>query len=129
MERSLIIKKLFEEILPDIFKDNPDTKFEEPFSVQINISGASGGSWIFDAKEKPRITKGNAESPDCTVSIIDEDFFKLIRKSKMDWGMAYFDGKIKIKGGNPATAKALKTLEKYFDKAKEQILKSEEINP
>jgi putative sterol carrier protein len=65
---------------------------------QFRIGGAAGGEWVVSIADRTcRVTPGTAEKADCTLSIGDVDFVRLIT-GKLDGMQAFTSGKLKIDG-------------------------------
>jgi len=68
---------------------------------QFNITHGPGGqskSWVADLKSGTgKLTVGNADKADCTITIADKDFVDLMG-GKLNAQNAFVQGKLKIKG-------------------------------
>ena len=65
---------------------------------QWDISGPQGGRWYVRIKDATcEVQPGDAEAPNITISIADENFVRLLT-GRLDGTMAFMTGKLKIKG-------------------------------
>lgn len=63
---------------------------------QFDITGDAGGFWIVDLT-KPEVREGRDENARCTVTVLDEDFMKVI-SGEFNAQMAFMAGKLKVGG-------------------------------
>ena len=78
------------------FKKDAAKKVNVTF--QFNINGPKGGNWTVKvANSKCDIKKGTCESPDCTLTISDENFIKLFTGA-MTPMQAFSSGKLSLDG-------------------------------
>ncbi len=107
------IKKLFNEILPAGLAKNAEDAKTLGAKFQINISGPTGGEWFIDASPSgPAAKQGQGEGADCTISISDEDFQKLVENPQANGMQLFFAGKLKV-SGNQMLAMKLQKLFSY----------------
>ncbi|MHB1499859.1 MAG: SCP2 sterol-binding domain-containing protein [Candidatus Dormibacteria bacterium] len=65
---------------------------------QWDISGSQGGHWYVEIKDNScQVHQGDAETPNITITIADDNFVKLIT-GRLDGTMAFMTGKLKVKG-------------------------------
>jgi len=78
---------------------------------QFNIKGPKGGDWIVAVKDgKCDIKPGNAKSPNCTLTIDDDNFVKLFTGA-MTSMQAFSSGKLSLDGDIMKS----QLIEKIFD--------------
>ena len=103
------IKKLFNEELPAALEKNAAEAKTIGAKYQMNITGPTGGEWTVNATSSgPSCTPGSAAA-DCTVTIADEDFQKLLENPQANATQLFFAGKLKV-SGNPMLAMKLQKL-------------------
>jgi putative sterol carrier protein len=106
------IQKLFNEELPAALAKNADDAKAIGAKYQMNITGPTGGEWSVDVSASgPSCKPGNGPA-DCTITIADEDFQKLIENPAAAGTQLFFSGKLKI-AGNPMLAMKLQKLFAY----------------
>ena len=89
-------KEFFDTVLPSRFK--PDKAKGIDVTVQVNLTGPSGGDWTVVIREqKIDIRNGNHPSPKLIIGMKDADFVDLVN-DKLSSQKAFFTGKIKFKG-------------------------------
>ena len=89
-------KEILEKDLPGRFK--PDKAKGIDTVVQIDIKGPRGGSWTATIRDqKMEVEEGTSPSPKLTVEMAETDFLDLVN-GKLDGIMAFFTGKLKLKG-------------------------------
>jgi putative sterol carrier protein len=100
-------REFFEDTLQERFK--PEKAKGIDITVQADISGSNGGSWVVTIKDqKIEAKEGTHESPTLTVGMTDTDFMDVIN-SRLSAEKAFFSGKIKFKG-NLSVALKLKDI-------------------
>ncbi len=105
------IKTLFNEILPAALTKNAEDAKTIGAKFQMNISGETGGDWFIDVTATgPSCKPGTGEAPDCTISITDEDFQKLVENPQANGMQLFFAGKLKVTGNQMLAMK----LQKLF---------------
>src|SRR5579862_3280214 len=106
------IQKLFNEELPAALAKNADDAKAIGAKYQMNITGPSGGEWSVDVSASgPSCKPGNGPA-DCTITIADEDFLKLLENPAAHATQLFFSGKLKVTG-NPMLAMKLQKLFAY----------------
>ena len=90
-------KEFFEQLLPNKF--NAEKSEGISLLTQMNISGANGGNWYINVKDKKlEINEGTApEAQNITVEIRDRDFVKLVN-GQITGEKLYLTGKLKFIG-------------------------------
>ncbi|MCK5563564.1 SCP2 sterol-binding domain-containing protein [Candidatus Bathyarchaeota archaeon] len=102
-------KEFFEKVLPIRFK--PDKATEVDVTIQVNITGPSGGDWIVTIKnQKLEVTEGTHPSPTLTLKMAETDYMALVN-GKMSGEKAFLTGKLRLRGN---VALALKLREAGF---------------
>ena len=80
------------------------------FRCQFDIAGENGGlCYILVDDKKKEVSKGVMENPTSTLIMKEPDFIKLVL-GKSNVPMAFFTGKIKIKGDRNHIIKLAETL-------------------
>jgi putative sterol carrier protein len=104
------IKKLFDEELPAALAKNADAAKGIGAKYQMNISGPTGGEWNIDVSASGPFCKPGSGPSDCTISISDEDFQKLVENPQANGMQLFFAGKLKVTGNQMLAMK----LQKLF---------------
>jgi putative sterol carrier protein len=92
------IKKLFNEELPAALAKNAEDAKTIGAKFQINVTGPTGGEWNIDVTSAGPVAKAGTGDADCTVTIADEDFQKLVENPNANGLQLFFAGKLKITG-------------------------------
>ena len=109
------IRKLFNEELPAAITKNPDKAKEIGHVFQMNITGDTGGEWTIDTTAAgPSAKPGKAANAECTITMSDADFQKLVENPQANGMQLFFAGKLKVQGNQMLAMK----LQKLFDLAK-----------
>ena len=96
-------KEVLEKDLPSRFK--PEKAQEIDTVVQMDIRGPRGGIWTVIIKDqKIEVKEGTHQTPNLTIEMAETDFLDLIY-GKLNGTMAFFSGKLKIKGDVAAALK------------------------
>lgn len=91
-------KQIFEVDLPKHFSLKKNISDEIDNVFQFLITGENGGDWFIDFTKNPvEIYQGTAPSPICTIKMEDKDFVALIQ-GKLNAQLAFFTGKLQIRG-------------------------------
>ena len=107
------IKQLFNEILPTALAKNAEDAKTLAAKYQMNITGDGGGEWFIDVSSTgPSCKPGKGEGADCTITITDEDFQKLVENPQQNGMQLFFAGKLKVTG-NQMLAMKLQKLFSY----------------
>jgi putative sterol carrier protein len=106
------IKKLFTEDFPAALAKNADDAKTIGAKFQINVTGPTGGEWNIDVGPTGPTCKAGTGDADCTITIADEDFQKLIENPQANGMQLFFAGKLKITG-NPMLGVKLQKLLSY----------------
>jgi putative sterol carrier protein len=92
------IKKLFNEDLPATLVRNADEAKEIGARYQLNITGPNGGEWNIDVSSSGPSCKPGTGPADCTITLGDEDFQKLVENPSANAVPLFFAGKLKVTG-------------------------------
>jgi putative sterol carrier protein len=103
------IKKLFNEELPAAIAKNPAEAKAIGAKYQMNITGPTGGEWFVDVSDSGPSAKEGTGTADCTITISDEDFQKLVENPQANGMQLFFSGKLKV-AGNQMLAMKLQKL-------------------
>jgi putative sterol carrier protein len=104
------IQKLLNQELPAALAKNADDAKAIGAKYQLNITGATGGEWNIDATASGPSCKPGSGPADCTITISDEDFQKLLENPQANAVQLYFTGKLKVQGNQILATK----LQKLF---------------
>jgi putative sterol carrier protein len=102
------IKQLFNEKLPAALSKNADEAKSLGAKYQLNITGPTGGDWNIDVSASGPSCKAGSGDADCTITLTDEDFQKLVENPAAGMQL-FFAGKLKITG-NPMLATKLQKI-------------------
>ena len=103
------ILKLFNEELPTALKNKPDEAKAIGAKYQMNVTGA--GSWAIDVSATgPTCEPGEKPGADCTITIAEPDFQKLLENPQANGMQLFFAGKLKVQGNQMLAMK----LQKLF---------------
>jgi len=101
-------KKLFNEDLPAALNKNADEAKTIGAKFQMNITGS--GEWFIDVSDSgPKCEAGTGAAADCTITIAEEDFQKLLENPQANGMQLFFQGKLKV-AGNQMLAMKLNKL-------------------
>jgi hypothetical protein len=104
------IQNLFNEKLPAALAKNAEEAKGIGATFQLNVTGAGGGQWFVDVTAAgPSCTPGE-KAADCTVTLAEEDFQKLLENPQANAMQLYFGGKLKIEGNVMLSMKLTKLL-------------------
>jgi putative sterol carrier protein len=102
-------REFFEEVLPSRFKSDKAAGID--VTVQVKITGLSGGDWVVTIKnQKLEVKEGTHPSPTLTLEMAEADYLDLVN-GKMSGEKAFLTGKLRFKGN---IALALKLRETGF---------------
>ncbi len=104
------IKKLFNEELPAALAKNAEDAKTIGAKFQMNVTGPGGGEWNVDASSTGPSCKPGSAAADCTITITDEDFQKLVENPQANGMQLFFAGKLKVTGNQMLAMK----LQKLF---------------
>ena len=104
------IQKLLNQDLPASLAKNAEDAKAIGAKYQLNITGPSGGEWSIDATPSGPSCKPGSGPADCTITIADEDFQKLLENPQANAVQLYFTGKLKVQGNQILATK----LQKLF---------------
>jgi len=76
-----------------------DGIFEPRDAVQpVDLTGDGGGKWYVDLTQSPgKVGSGSIDTPGVTITMTAADFTAGVN-GKLNWQMAFMQGKLKIKG-------------------------------
>ncbi|HSA59813.1 MAG TPA: SCP2 sterol-binding domain-containing protein [bacterium] len=101
-------KEYFEK-LPASLQGKADKVSSINAIYQFDIKGPTGGTWTVDLTAPGgKVTEGASASPNCTVTMEDENFVKLVTGA-LNPQMAFMTGKLKV-AGNMGLALKLATI-------------------
>jgi putative sterol carrier protein len=106
------IQKLFNEDFPAALQKHADDAKTVGAKFQLNITGPTGGEWNIDVTATGPTCKPGQGPADCTMTLSDEDFQKLVENPQANGMQLYFSGKLKMTG-NPMLAMKLPKLFSY----------------
>lgn len=104
------IKKLFNETLPAALSKNAEEAKTIGAKYQMNVTGPTGGEWNIDVSSTGPHCKAGTGDADCTITISDEDFQKLVENPQANGMQLFFSGKLKVTGNQMLAMK----LQKLF---------------
>ena len=104
------IKKLFNEELPAALEKNGAEAKAIGAKYQMNVTGPTGGEWYVDVSDSGPSCKEGTGPADCTITITDEDFQKLVENPQANGMQLFFSGKLKVTGNQMLAMK----LQKLF---------------
>lgn len=103
-------KEYFEQKVPQNLKERADRLAEIGAIYEFQISGPGGGTWTLDLSQAAgKVAAGSSGQAQCTVSISDENFVKLI-SGQLNPQMAFMTGKLKVTGNMGLALKLQKIL-------------------
>ena len=103
------IQKLFNEELPAALVAKPDEAKAIGAKYQLNITGA--GNWAIDVSATgPTCEAGEKPGADCTITVAEPDFQKLVENPQANGMTLFFAGKLKVQGNQMLAMK----LQKLF---------------
>jgi putative sterol carrier protein len=110
------IKQLFDKDLPEAIAKNPDKAKEVGHLFQLNVTGDGGGEWTIDTTPAtgPSCKAGKNDKAECTITMAEPDFQKLVENPQANGMQLFFAGKLKVQGNQMLAMK----LQKLFDLAK-----------
>lgn len=101
-------KEYFEK-LPESLQGKGDKVTSINAVYQFDIKGPAGGTWTVDLTQPGgKVSEGASASPNCTVTMEDENFVKLV-SGQLNPQMAFMTGKLKV-AGNMGLALKLATI-------------------
>ena len=110
------IKNLFNNDLPAAITKSPEKAAEIGHVFQLNVTGDTGGEWTINATNNDGgpFCKAGTATAECTITIADADFQKLVENPQANGMQLFFAGKLKVLGNQMLAMK----LQKLFDLAK-----------
>ncbi len=100
-------KKLFNEEIPAGLAKHAEDAKTIGAKFQMNITGS--GEWFIDVSETGPLCEAGTKEADCTITITEEDFQKLLENPQANGMQLYMGGKLKV-AGNPMLAMKLQKL-------------------
>ncbi len=89
-------QEFLEQVLPEKFDPNKAAGLTA--TVQLRISGDSGGDWTLSIRDgKLDVRRGTSENPDMTITMKDKDYVDLVN-GDLSGQKAFMTGKLKFKG-------------------------------
>jgi alkyl sulfatase BDS1-like metallo-beta-lactamase superfamily hydrolase len=111
-----VIQKLFNERLPGALARNAEDARTIGARFQLTITGAEGGEWYIDVSGAPPaplcVPGPGPGAADCTITVADHDFHKLLENPQIMAMQLYFNGKLQV-AGNQMLALKLQKLFSY----------------
>lgn len=104
---SVETKKLFNEDLPASLAKNADEAKTIGAKFQMNVTGS--GEWFIDVSATGPACVPGVQDADCTITIAEEDFQKLLENPQANGMQLFFQGKLKV-AGNQMLAMKLNKL-------------------
>jgi putative sterol carrier protein len=104
------IKQLFNDTLPAALSKNAEEAKTIGAKYQMNITGPTGGEWNIDVSASGPACKPGSGDADCTITISDDDFQKLVENPQANGMQLFFAGKLKVTGNQVLAMK----LQKLF---------------
>lgn len=106
------IKKLFNDELPVALAKNAEDAKTIGAKFQMNVTGPGGGEWNIDVSATGPSCKPGTGEADCTITIADDDFQKLMENPQANGLQLFFAGKLKV-AGNQMLGMKLQKLFSY----------------
>ena len=101
-------KQLFNVELPAALEKNKDDAKTIGAKFQMNVTGS--GSWNIDVSDTGPSCKAGEGPADCTITVTEEDFQKLLENPQANGMQLFFAGKLKVTGNQMLAMK----LQKLF---------------
>jgi putative sterol carrier protein len=101
-------KQLFNVELPAALEKNKDDAKTIGAKFQMNVTGS--GSWNIDVSDTGPACKAGEGPADCTITVTEEDFQKLLENPQANGMQLFFAGKLKVTGNQMLAMK----LQKLF---------------
>jgi hypothetical protein len=109
-----VIQTLFNERLPGALARNAEDAQTIGAKFQLNITGTDGGEWYIDVSGNPPaplcVPGNRPDAADCTITVADDDFHKLLENPGIMAMQLYFNGKLQVTGNQMLALK----LQKLF---------------
>lgn len=91
-------QEYFEQKVPENLKTKSDKLTSVNAIYEFQLSGPNGGTWTLDLTVPGgSVSSGSSGKAQCTVSMVDEDFVKMVTGS-LNAQMAFMTGKLKVAG-------------------------------
>ena len=91
-------REYFEQRIPEIIQERPDTLKSIGAVYEFQITGDDGGTWTLNLKDDPAtIEEKNSGDADCTVVMQDMAFVEMVNGA-LKPQMAFLTGKLKVTG-------------------------------
>ena len=91
-------KELFDVLVPEAIKKNPDKAKEVNAIYCFKITGDGGGTWTLNlTSDPPTCVQGDSGNGQCTVEVSHDDFKSMFTDPQVGMQL-YFQGKLKVTG-------------------------------
>ena len=93
------VTEMFEKHIPERLAKKPELAGQnKSASYQFDLTGDGGGKWYVDLTQSPgKVAAGTIDNPGVTITMTAADFSAGVN-GKLNWQMAFMQGKLKIKG-------------------------------
>lgn len=99
MDERLTVEGIFNELLPQLIKEKPETVKKINAVVALELTGDENKVWTIDLKDNPGIRQGLKGDIKCHVTANKDVFEDLLNKRKVKpWLDAYKSRAIEVKG-------------------------------